>query len=739
LSFRTYLAWAAAGILLPILVLSTIALLLLMRAEREAAQRGVRETAHAIVLAVDHEIATVEAALRVLAVSRVLARGDIPDFYEQAKAARTSENSWILLFDSDARQLVNTRFPFGTPLPTRQNPERVTEVMNTQQASVSDLYRGALTQRHIITVDVPVPLDDGKRYVLAQAFFAEELSRVFRARALPAGWIIAINDREGRLITRTHRAEDFVGKTAVPPLLAAMQQSTEGSLVHDSREGIHVYDYFVRSPKSGWVVVVGVPTAELEAPARRATLIAAIGALSAIAVALGIALLLGRHLSRAIGGAAQAASALGHGERTPVPDRSSIDELNQLHAALAEAGRTLEHEHKARSDAEAERERLFSSEQTARRTAEAQSRAKDEFLAMLGHELRNPLGAISNAVQLLMMDAQASRPSVMARDIIDRQAKQLSRLLNDLLDVGRAITGKIFLQREPVELAAAVEGAVDTTRVAGRAALHTINVDASPVYIEADRTRIEQIVTNLMTNALTYTEPDGVINVSVKAEGQDAVVRISDNGIGMSPDEIERVFELFYQAKGELHRKGGLGIGLTLVRRLVELHGGTVAVASEGHAKGTTFTIRIPATKAPQDTVSPALAEDDMPARRILLIEDNDDARISLKAILESAGHTIYEASDGLRGVRAAEDLRPDVAIIDIGMPELDGYEVAKALRKRTNHTMLLIALTGYGQPEDERRATAAGFDAHLVKPADIGQIRTLLAASRRTGEQSVS
>ena len=328
-------------------------------------------------------------------------------------------------------------------------------------------------------------------------------------------------------------------------------------MTHHTRDGIHVYDFFTRSPASGWLVVVGVPTAVLEAPARRAAIIAGVGTLIAVLSALGIAFFLGQRLARLLSGAAQSAVALGKGQPVLAAD-SPISEIRELHSALGAAGDMLARERNARTQAEAERERLFASSQAAREAAEAQNRAKDEFLAMLGHELRNPLAAVSNGVQLLESSrphrAQPPRarhhraPDAAARPSARRSARR------------RVITGKIYLQREPLELAAAAQSAVNTLRAAGKASTHTVTIEASPVYIEADRARIEQIITNLVSNALTHARP-GHGSHRGRAPGDDAVLSVRDSGIGLSEQECERVFELFFQAQGELHRSGRLGIG----------------------------------------------------------------------------------------------------------------------------------------------------------------------------------
>jgi signal transduction histidine kinase/CheY-like chemotaxis protein len=357
-------------------------------------------------------------------------------------------------------------------------------------------------------------------------------------------------------------------------------------------------------------------------------------------------------------------------------------------------------------------------------------RRKDEFLAMLAHELRNPLAAISNAVQLLATDKIDAAGLALARGVIGRQTTHLARLFDDLLDVGRVINGKIYLKKDVMDLAAAVNSAIDTLSAAGSTSRHDLKLDVDSVFIDADRTRIEQIIINLVSNALRYTPDGGTVHVAVRRDRDDAVFTVRDNGIGLKPHDLEHVFELFYQAKRELDRKGGLGVGLTLVRRLVELHKGSVVVASEGLAKGAQFTVRLPAVEKPNAEITVERnAQRRSESRSILVIEDNDDARTSLTALLALEGHTVHQAADGRSGFQRAVRLEPDIALIDIGLPQMDGYEVARALRMQRSRSFL-VALTGYGQPEDERRARQAGFDAHVIKPADIEKLREVIAGA---------
>jgi PAS domain S-box-containing protein len=363
--------------------------------------------------------------------------------------------------------------------------------------------------------------------------------------------------------------------------------------------------------------------------------------------------------------------------------------------------------------------------------AQQANRAKDEFLAMLGHELRNPLGAISSAIGLLEpIDALSDR-AALARDVIARQSRHLARLVDDLLDVARVMTGKVLLERQPFDLADAVTRHVNSVRATGKLQDHEVVVQARPVWVEADGIRIEQIVGNLVSNAVKYTPAGGRITIQVGPGDGQAVLSIEDTGVGMPAHLLSRVFDLFVQGERRLDRtQGGLGIGLTLVRRLVELHGGTVQAFSEGLDRGSRFVVRLPAisSRAGSET-SRRAAGWNVAARRILVIEDNADARTMLRHLLEAAGHEVHEAPDGRQGLALALALRPDVALIDLGLPGLDGYEIARQLRAVDDHRhILLVAVTGYGSPEDRERSLLAGFDVHLVKPVDPDTLAGVLA-----------
>jgi signal transduction histidine kinase len=366
-----------------------------------------------------------------------------------------------------------------------------------------------------------------------------------------------------------------------------------------------------------------------------------------------------------------------------------------------------------------------------RRAAERKSSAKDEFLAMLGHELRNPLSAISSASSLLGMPGAGPDAVGRARLIIQRQSQHLSRIVDDLLDLSRAMSGKILLSRKRLDIATLVSSCLDTFRATGRTKGYDIDAQLTPGWVDGDATRLEQIATNLIDNALKYTPAGGRIEITVAAIGTDVVLRVSDSGVGIAPDLLPHVFDVFVQGAISIDRsQGGLGIGLSLVRRLVELHGGTVSASSPGNSSGSTFEIRLPRTEAAVAADAPAAAlPQDAGKPTVLLIEDNDDGREMMATMLGSFGYPVLQAGDGLEGVRMACAHLPDVALVDIGLPGIDGYEVARRLRQEaTTSGVRLIALTGYGLAEDQRRVLEAGFDMHLVKPVELNTLLDQLA-----------
>ncbi|HYX23421.1 MAG TPA: ATP-binding protein [Thermoanaerobaculia bacterium] len=408
-----------------------------------------------------------------------------------------------------------------------------------------------------------------------------------------------------------------------------------------------------------------------------------------------------------------------------------------------------------RAEEELQQERDLLEERVQERTAEltrleqelrlkveelaAADRRKDEFLATLAHELRNPLAPLRHALQLLRLAEDDPNLRRKASGVMERQLAQMVRLIDDLLDVSRITRNKLQLRKERVELATAVQSALEAVRPLVETAGHevTVALPPEPVHLDADLTRLTQIFTNLLNNAVKYTEAGGHIRLAAERQGGEAVVSIHDSGIGISAEHLPHLFEMFSQVAPALERStGGLGIGLALVRGLVELHGGSVAAHSAGLGQGSELVVRLPVAVAPAPAPSQPGAEPRSPSgarRRILIADDNPDSVEVLSLVLEHAGYEVRTAHDGLEAVRAAATFRPEVALLDIGMPGLNGYEAAQRIREQSGGwDMVLVAITGWGQEGDKRRAREAGFDHHLTKPVDPADLQKLLASVLR-------
>ena len=358
----------------------------------------------------------------------------------------------------------------------------------------------------------------------------------------------------------------------------------------------------------------------------------------------------------------------------------------------------------------------------------------NEFLAMLAHELRNPLAPIRNALDLMRMKSASDATQEWSRNVIDRQVTQMTRLVDDLLDIGRITSGKIALKKEPVELNGAVLHAVESCHALADARRQTLDVQCTtdPLLIDGDPVRLSQIVLNLLNNAIKYTPDGGRIAASVARESEWAVVRVKDTGIGIPAELLPNVFDLFTQGERSLARtEGGLGIGLTIVRQLVALHGGTVVARSEGPDRGSEFIVRLPALA--KKLLAGGSSTNWQPSkpqtkRRVLIVDDNHDSADMLGALLGAWGHDVRAVYDGPSAIAAAVDYHPDIVLLDIGLPGMNGYEVAKQLRMTMHlQPVVLVAFTGYGQDEDRRRAHEAGFDHHLVKPVEPATLEKII------------
>jgi signal transduction histidine kinase len=710
MKLRAHLVALVLAVLVPMVLATAIVIALLGTQQRAAAERGAVETARALMNALDENLRNSITTLEALASSETLHADDLRAFDALARRVLPTQPDWydIILLGRDARTIVDTQSPYGAPSRPASEPASVHEVVATGRPVVGSVAPGPLGH-YAVPVRVPVMRDGRVVHVLTAVVKPESFLAVLRRQRTDAQWVIGAFDRRNIIVARTRGLAEFLGRPVSPEFAALLARgSPEGWAMTRTLEGGRVYTAYARSAVTGWGIGIGIPVEAVDAPLRRSLFAVAGVGVALFGLALGLALLVGRRITQPMAELAAAARRFGEGAPMRADAPARVQEVEEVRHAFVGA-------------AELVRQRAAE--------AEAAARAKDQYRAMLGHELRNPLAAIASAEHLLDV-ANSPELRSRARAVIARQIEHLRRLVDDLLDVGRVMTGKISLVIAPVDLATVVARALDALHASGASQRHAITTTLEPGWVNGDGVRLEQIVTNLVGNALKFTPPGRAIDVMVRREDRDVVLRVVDEGSGMSSEVIARAFDLFAQGSDGLSRPhGGLGIGLTLVRNLAALHGGTVQAESRGRNQGSVFTVRLPAIEAPPARIAEPAAGAAATARRIVVVEDNDDAREMLTILLRLAGHDVFEASDGESGVETILRLRPDVAFIDVGLPGADGYAVARRIRAGADWRPKLVAVTGYALDEDRRRAEEAGFDVHVAKPVDPDVIRTLLNA----------
>ncbi|MCC2669352.1 MAG: Chemotaxis protein methyltransferase CheR [Armatimonadetes bacterium] len=590
LPLRWHLVFLVVGALLPVAAFSTMVVVRVATQQQEASHRRLTYSARLMAEAVDREISSTIRILEALAQDESLDTGDLKRFWAASRRTHRSQPSWlsVLLVAPDGRQLVASTRPWGTPLPRSvADPESLQAVLRTGRPSVGRLARGKKGGRWAFPVRVPVRRDGQIRYVLTAAIPPQALADVV-ARQLPPQeeWTRTITDQHGVVVARTREPERFVGRLGTPAFLKRIREQRDGVFRNQAIDGVTVYAAFYRTPLADWTAVVTTPVEAVDGPVRDSVLtMLGAGALLLLLSGAG-AYRLSRQVSRGISSAAAAASALAHGG-TPEMPPSSVREVDQLREALSRSAELL-------LTRERERDELLARAEAARGEAERANRSKDEFLAMLGHELRNPLSPIVTALELMRRRGQSDTREW---EIINRQARHLGALVEDLLDVSRITRGKIELRRAPVELAVVVARAVETAAPLIDQFQHhlTVEVPESGLTVDGDLLRLTQVVTNLLTNAARYTPPGGEIRVEARRDHEWVELRVIDNGAGLTPELLARVFEVFEQGPRALARQeGGLGLGLSIVRSLVLLHEGQVDATSDGPGRGSTFRVRLP-------------------------------------------------------------------------------------------------------------------------------------------------
>jgi signal transduction histidine kinase/ActR/RegA family two-component response regulator len=739
---------AAVGVV-PLAVTAGMSLYALRSQQSAQAEQVGMELSRSVATAVDGELRAAVAILGTLATTPTLDRADLAGFRTRAERVLATRPDWaaIVLSAVDGTALVDTRVRDTTGLLPIFERDSFDQVLRTGAPSIGNVARSAGDQ-WFFPVRVPV-LHNGKTtYVVSAIITPDTILSVLTRQRFPPDWVISIVDARGARVARSRAHLENVGGHLSETVQQVVDRGgAEGFGISYTLEGERIFTPYSRLP-CGWIAVLGIPTSLVDAAAFRALSTYGGGILLSIALGILAALWIARSITRPIAGLRRAAESLGR-RQTPVPPATSIQELRELSAALTGAASDL-------AQAEANLDELLRRERLARSAAEAADRAKDEFMAVLSHELRTPLNAVYGWAKMLqtgqLRDGEAADR---ATDAIVRNAGMQIQLIDDLLDLSRIASGKLRLEMRGVDLPQVLQAAVDAVRPAADAKgirIHTVfHPDAS--LINGDPGRLQQVAWNLLTNAVKFTPKGGQVELHLRRLDSQVEVIVTDTGKGIEPGVLPHVFDRFTQADSSSTRThGGLGLGLALVKHLVELHGGTVHAESGGEGRGATFTVRLPiageirpagvrGVSGPRDGEAQQHLVP-LHGRRVAVVDDDRESLELTEAILSRAGAEVRTGASAASALRMVNEWRPDVLVSDIEMPGEDGYSLirkVRALAPDEGGSTPAIALTAYGRTQDRMRCLAAGFNMHVPKPIDPGELTAIIAGLTESRRMAAS
>ena len=725
---RMRLLLLAASGLLPLLMLLGWGLDYLVEDRRVDSERNVLNLSRALATAVDAELRAVVAVLNQLSTSDEFEGADLRGFHYSAR--RTAQQMgwmYVALSDSEGRVLLRSSEPYGGASADLVDPLSMRRAIETQVPVVSGAILRPRLPADAIVVRVPV-LRGGKLVYVLSAYLPTDLMlSVLIRQNIPSGSVASIFDQFNRGVASSReRASPFPS----PSLQALIDRGAQGAGITTTVEGVTAYAGYTRLPSWGWVMAVGNSVAAANSALNALLGAVALGLAASLGLAMLLAWLLSRQILEPIEVLKQGAAALGRGDPVQLPSLEIV-ELDDVAAALTGAA--------------ADRDRAATQIATSLRAAEDANRSKDQFLAVLGHELRNPLAPISTAIQLMALKGDAKTEQ--ERRIIERQLVHVTRLVDDLLDVSRITSRRLAISREPCRIAHVLSQVVETIRplLFQRSLSLELGPGMEHAWMAGDEVRLVQVFNNLLVNAIKFTGPGGSIRVKASMVGFEVKVDVEDSGVGLSASELERIFDLFYQAPQSSDRsRGGLGLGLPIVKSLVEMHGGSVHATSAGPGHGSCFTVRLPLCEAPATDEAAAPEPAAQGAGNILVVDDNEDAADTCVALMQLSGYAARVAYTPQGALEILREFKPDLAILDIGLPGMSGYALAGMMKAPPIcYTGRLLALTGYGQASDFAASAAAGFDAHLTKPVAASEllerVEKLLQANTTPAAHAVS
>jgi signal transduction histidine kinase/CheY-like chemotaxis protein len=683
-------------------------------------------TVRAISVAIDSEVQGTTAALTVLGELHAFDTPDLAAFENLATRLLPNQPTWSSIILADAAGTILDGVP-----DTDDGKTLVGEVpwvpatISRGGTTVSNLFTPHTASGHFVMVSVPVFRNGRPAFVLGARVQSDAFGAILQKQNAPPNGLVGLVDASGTIVARSKDEAQYVGTSITPEFKGFLAQRPEGNVRAQGRDGVFNYASYQRSPRTGLTVALAVPTSEVDGPVRRLAMYLAGGWLLIIGAGAALGFFLGNVIVKSLSGASRAALALARDEEID-PSPSRIAEIDDLATGLRGAAATLKERNRERDEA---------------------ARIKDEFLMTVSHELRTPLTAIVGWARMLstgqIRDGQRQHAVV----AIERNANALHQLVNDLLDVSRIVSGNLRLEMQPVLLADVVAAAIDSVRPAAEARGIAITADADKqATVRGDAGRLQQIVWNLLSNAVKFTPASGTIVVGIERVGREAIVQVSDSGSGIPAAFLPYVFDRFRQAEsGTTRPHGGLGLGLAIVRHLVELHGGTVAVTNNDPAPGCTFTVALPLRSAARGDA--ALRRITAPGAlqrldniKLLVVDDDVQTRELFAAILENAGARVRAAASAEDAVTLLATEWPDVLLSDIEMPNQDGYALLRRAREmEPEHGPLpAIAVTAHARPDDQARAIDSGFAWHLAKPVEPAElVKVVASVMQETGTVS--
>ncbi|MCC6681385.1 MAG: response regulator [Phycisphaeraceae bacterium] len=743
-SLKWYLLVVVLASLLPLLVLTVLMLQRFWDMQQQVRESGLQSTAGALSLGVDGEWGTMEAMLKTLAQSPLLTQGELKAHYDLCRnVLDKSHGDFIVLFDPTGQQIFNTMRPFGDALPNPftqsrpapaddpqglpvGNPVTVQEAFATRRPVYSHLFVSLSAGRPVVTIDMPVVHDQTTPYVLTLVMFPDTFSQLLNQHVRPQPWQTMVIDPNGRIVARSSDIENYLGRQTAPAILQMIRRATSGSGISHSASGEEEFIAWNRSPRTGWTSVVMAPSGLVQQMARQSLLAWILGASCLVVAAITLATFVARRISAPLSALAHSAEHVQQGATVDLPP-THVREVLELRRALDIAANAV----RLRNE---QREKLNTA-QALRAQAEHENQRKDDFLSLLGHELRNPLMTIAHAAALWPGQGELNPQTRKAADLIARQTRQMTRLVNDLLDISRINHGRLVLQTDKFDLTVLLREAAEEWEpmIRENSCNLKLSLPDKPVWVEGDRARLSQVVANLLHNAYQFTTAGDSVHLALTHDQVDrkAAIIVSDTGAGMDDQSRAKLFEPYTHA-GEPGREG-LGLGLSLARHLVSLHGGTIEAHSDGPGKGSRFTITLCTIEAPAPS-STDTQEMQPPSLRfnVLVVDDTPLVANLFAEILRRLGHDVRVAAGGAEALRMMAEEPPQIVFSDISMPGMDGYGLANRIRANPDWSdIYLVAVTGYGQPHDQEAALRSGFDEHIIKPPDFEQLIALF--QRRT------